>query len=306
MRISTPILRHCLLLGGLPGLLAGTSACQSDASKTAQLRLKRIDDTLLAGNEELRHENDWTIKAIQAQIEKNRQPAAELRVLHQAEALRDSTRQLVSYLHQLRGRLVHQTGNELYFRQLAGHREVAALLGSSATADTLQRQLRTYAGYLRQIAPAADALVPSVPAPDFTGASVAGALATLAQQETLLLLREAGALATLQQRIEKNVSKKSYRALASAEDNEVMPGATYRASFGLAAALYRPTGFAMTANGAPVAIGPDGFGQVAFAVPPLGGAARRQASWVGSITVRTNGRESTFRVRVPYTIVRRR
>jgi GldM N-terminal domain len=302
MRTIALISRRGALLGAVLGLLAGASACQSPGEQAAQLRLKFIDDTLLTTSEALARDNDGLVKAIHAQVDKNQRPPAELRVLRRAEAVHDSTQQLIGYLRELRGRLLRQTGNELHFRQLDGRREVAALLGRGSAADSLHRRLRHHARYLQQLAPAPDPLPPA----DFTDAAVTGALATLAGQETRLLLREAEALTVLQARVMTSVLKTSYRALAGAETNVVAPGTTYRADLLLAAALYRPTGFTMTANGQPVAAGPDGFGQVAFAVPPLRGAARRQASWVGSITVRHNGRDTTFQATVPYTIVPRR
>ncbi|RTQ52520.1 hypothetical protein EJV47_05775 [Hymenobacter gummosus] len=304
-RAVFPIFRRSTLLGGAFILLVGAPACQSRADQAAQLRLKFIDDTLLTTNDELSRDNDQAVKGIRAQVERNQRQPAELRVLRRAEAVHDSTRQLVDYLRGLRDRLLRQTDNEHYFRQLGGRREVAALLGGPGTAaDTLHRQLRAYTRYLRQVAPAADSA--ALPPADFAEASVAGALATLASQETRLLLREAAGLAALQRRVTVNTLDHSYRVLATAEDNVVAPGTTYRANLLLAAALHRPTSFAMTANGQPVAPGPDGFGQVEFAVPSLRGAARRQARWTATITVRQYGRDSTFRVQVPYTIVPRR
>lgn len=60
----------------------------------------------------------------------------------------------------------------------------------------------------------------------------------------------------------------------------------------------------MACDGQPFPVDENGYGQVEFVAPSLRGAAQPMAVWEGSISYRYDGRNSTFRVRVPYTIVR--
>jgi len=91
-------------------------------------------------------------------------------------------------------------------------------------------------------------------------------------------------------------------ATASAESNVVAPGATYRAELGLVS--YYPADklkMHMTCNGQPVPIGSDGIGQASFRAPTRPGPA----TWTGAIRLNQNGRDTTFKVTVPYRVARR-
>ena len=57
----------------------------------------------------------------------------------------------------------------------------------------------------------------------------------------------------------------------------------------------------MVCNGQPVAVGPDGVGHIRFRAPMQPGPAVRTAS----VRVIQNGRDTVFRVRVPYRVAAR-
>jgi hypothetical protein len=306
MPLFSPLFRRIPLLAGLVAAGLSTPGCRSKTADAALLRLYFADETLLASNDKLLRSNEGQVKQIHALTVKNRNLPADLAVLQQAEAVHDSTRAVVDHLRDLRERLLRRTDNLRRFRNLDAHREVAALLGSDGpgAADTLQRHLRQHARLLARVAPG-PARTPVADA-DFEDATVTAALATFSQLESAALVREGRALAALQARVGGEPLKTTVRPLAAAYASTVAPGETYKAELLLINALTTAKGLQMTANGQPVPVDADGFGRVAFTAPALGGAARRELVWQGTIAVHANGRDSTFRVRVPYTVVRRK
>ncbi|WP_345226037.1 hypothetical protein [Hymenobacter koreensis] len=270
----------------------------------AELRLKFIDNTLMRSNEEMLQANRYVVRGIEARTQKNQYPPspADVAILRQAEAVHDSTQQLVTHLHELREQLLSRTGNQTRFQELDGRLEVAALLGEEpgqGNASTLSLRLSRYYRYLHQVAPAAQA---GHSVTDFADASVAAALATLARYEAQVLLREEAALNVLEAKVRAALPKPNFRLLASAESQTVAPGTTYRAELMLAQALSLPSrGLTMSANGQPVTVGTDGFAPVTFTAPDRPG----QHYWDGAIRYQVGSRDSVFRVRVPYTVLRK-
>jgi hypothetical protein len=57
----------------------------------------------------------------------------------------------------------------------------------------------------------------------------------------------------------------------------------------------------LTCNGRPVPIAPNGTGLVSFRAPTRPGPA----TWTGTIRLNQYGRDTTFRVTVPYRVARR-
>jgi len=62
----------------------------------------------------------------------------------------------------------------------------------------------------------------------------------------------------------------------------------------------------MTYNGSPLSVGPDGHGKVEFTARPgaFDQAGNAKANWTGSIRLNQNGRDTTFKVTVPYTVTK--
>lgn len=134
--------------------------------------------------------------------------------------------------------------------------------------------------------------------------SLSETLALLTQKEAVIRDYELMALATQNQKIGCGLTIIFDRvgAFASAESNVVSAGDTYKAELFLtsSSAKLAPR---MTVNGKPIAVGPDGHGRVEFSVPDDAGKAQAtQAYWTGTIRTLVNGQDSTFKVRVAYTI----
>ncbi|MCC3156974.1 hypothetical protein LJ737_06980 [Hymenobacter sp. 15J16-1T3B] len=282
---------------GLIGLLL--AGCQSKERTATLLRLQFIDDTLLNSNDELLIANGNAVRGIHAQVEKNRRQPADTLVLRQAEAVHDATRALVDQLRRLRERLLRQTDNWQRFEHLDERQAVAALLQTgppgARVADTLARRLRAHARLLQPLVPAAS------PLPSFDEAEmpVVGALAALAEREARALLLEETALAYLSRQVSSGTLTTRWRPMVTAQASTVAPGATYRAELMLARVLVSasPRLLTMTADGQPVALDSAGVGHVAF-----GAGAPRRATWQGRISYRNYGRDTTFRITVPYTV----
>jgi hypothetical protein len=313
MSLLTHLVSHRALLLGAAALFGVASSCQQwQRGDTALLRLKFIDDTLLNNNNELWEANGNTIRLIETQAVKNQNQPTDIAKLRQAKAVHDSTRAVVNYMRDVREQLLRQTGTATKLAELDAHGKVAELLEEPhGTAATLQRRLNQFTSFLKQVHQVSGVQVKATQdsggysTADFDDASLASALATLSQRETAVLLQEQAVLAAIRAKVGATSLGLSLKPLAIAEASTVAPGATYRAELLLAHALNAPGSRSMTVNGAPITVGPDGHGQVSFTAPRLNGAAVRQAYWNGTITSHANGRDSTFRIRVPYTIVRK-
>ncbi|KAA9339694.1 hypothetical protein F0P96_03505 [Hymenobacter busanensis] len=309
MRFPFPFVRRVAQLSFGAVALLGT-ACQSrHAREAAELKLLQIDGLLLNSNNALIHSNEVLLRGLQAKAEKNRNTPADLALLKQGKAVHDTSHALVERLREVREMLLRQTDNQAGIKHLGGEKEVAALMQSEA--PRLQKVLARHAGFLQRAASAKNttSVAPTTKttkgAIDFTDVSLAAALTALSQQEAEALLLETRTLTELQTRIGAAELTTTLRPLVTAEANTVAPGETYRAQLVLAHALNSPGALTMTANGQPLTVGADGIAHVRFVVPSLGGAARKQASWLGVIRGRWNGLDTTFQIRVPYTIVRK-
>ncbi|RZJ93833.1 MAG: gliding motility protein GldM, partial [Hymenobacter sp.] len=95
-------------------------------------------------------------------------------------------------------------------------------------------------------------------------------------------------------------------AFASAESNTVAAGTKYKAELFLTAAA---SGLKqnMTYNGSALAVDPKtNHGKIEFTARPgsFDAAGNAKASWTGSIRINQNGRDTTFKVTVPYTVTK--
>ena len=95
-------------------------------------------------------------------------------------------------------------------------------------------------------------------------------------------------------------------AFASAESNTVAAGTKYKAELFLTASAtgLRPS---MTLNGSPLSVDQASqHGKVEFTARPgsFDKDGNAKASWTGTVRVNTNGRDTTFKVLVPYTITK--
>ncbi|RZJ90118.1 MAG: gliding motility protein GldM, partial [Hymenobacter sp.] len=185
----------------------------------------------------------------------------------------------------------------------------------------MQKRLNDYSTYIKQYVP--DAVPLALDAKDdtritpsseqkhknfaelnFENTPVVAALAVLSQKETEVLKYQADALQAQAAKVGvKNIVFDKLGAFASAESNTVAAGTKYKADLFLTAAA---TGLKqnMTYNGSPLTVGPDGHGKVEFTARPgsFDQAGNAKASWTGAIRINQGGRDTTFRVTVPYTV----
>ncbi|MBO3273524.1 GldM family protein, partial [Hymenobacter defluvii] len=85
----------------------------------------------------------------------------------------------------------------------------------------------------------------------------------------------------------------------------VAAGTKYKAELFLTASAsnLKPT---MTLNGSPLSVDPNGHGKVEFTATPGGfdAAGNAKKQWSGTIRFNQNGRDTTFKVTVPYTVTK--
>ncbi|WP_345236780.1 hypothetical protein, partial [Hymenobacter saemangeumensis] len=138
-------------------------------------------------------------------------------------------------------------------------------------------------------------------------ASLGETLASLAHMESRILAFEASALQE-QSLVIGCYQERTYNAIgvmASAESNTVSAGSTYKATMMLST-MVRPEPLEMRVNGRVIPINKDGQGEVSFIASPeaLGKQQKTDKKWVGTIRTKWHGKDTIYRVYVPYTIVR--
>ncbi|MET4073995.1 gliding motility protein GldM [Hymenobacter sp. UYCo722] len=292
------------------------------------LKFKFIDDSLLGVNDKTAVAADGTVKGIEAAVKKNQNQARDLAVLKQSEEIRAKTKDLVTYLRDIRQQLLkatENTGPEM--TNLSGEDKVAiTMLGGKKNGiayTSLKPKLNEYANYIKQYVPDATALALDATEDkrvtekgqknknfaelNFENTPVVAALATISQKETEVLKYEAEALSAQAQKVgAKTIVFDKIGAFASAESNTVAAGTKYKAELFLTASAssIRPS---MTLNGSSLAVDPsNGHGKVEFTARPGGfdASGNAKSSWTGTIRFNQNGRDTTFTVKVPYTITK--
>jgi gliding motility-associated protein GldM len=292
------------------------------------LKFKFIDDSLVDVNGKTDKAAEGTIKGIQEAVTKNRNQAADQAVLKQSEEIRSKTKEVVAYLASVREKLVAATENDKgknEYKNMSAEDKVAiTMLGGTRNglAYPMQKTLNDYSSYIGQFVPGATPLAldakvdPRVTDPEqknksfaelnFENTPLVAALATLSQKETEVLKLESDALAAQARKVGASIIVfDKLGAFASAESNTVAAGTKYKAELFLTAGAsgLKPS---MTYNGSPLSVGPDGHGKVEFTARPgnFDQAGNAKASWTGTIRMNQNGRDTTFKVTVPYTVTK--
>ncbi|RZJ94988.1 MAG: gliding motility protein GldM [Hymenobacter sp.] len=293
------------------------------------LKFKFIDDSLTDVNGKTEKAADSTIEGIKAKVAQNHNQAADADVLKKSEEIRDETKKVLDYLSDVRNKLYTSTENvkgQSDYKNMSAEDKVAiTMIGGqhNGLAYSMQKRLNDYSAYIKQYVP--DALPLALDAKEdpriaaeseqkhknfaelnFENTPVVAALAVLSQKETEVLKYQADAL---QKQAEKVGAKAlifdKLGAFASAESNTVAAGTKYKAELFLTAGA---TGLKqnMTYNGSPLAVGPNGHGKVEFTARPgnFDASGNAKASWTGKITIKQNGRDTTFTQKVDYTITK--
>jgi len=298
------------------------------------LKFKFIDDSLLGVNNKTSSAADGTVKGIQAAVVKNQNQARDLNVLKQSEEIHDKTKAMVAYLRNVRDKLVVATGNPQgateYKDPSADNKVMPAMIGGkqNGMAYPLKKELNQYSDFIRQYVPAATPLAldgrddPRIANSkettthdqrnkdfgelNFENTPLVAALAVLSQKETEVLKYEADALQKQAEKVgAKTIVFDKIGAFASAESNTVAAGTKYKAELFLTASASSISP-RMTLNGSPLSVGSDGHGKVEFTARPGGfdASGNAKASWNGTIRFNQNGRDTTFQVKVLYTITK--
>ena len=298
------------------------------------LKFKFIDDSLLGVNNKTSVAAEGTVKGIQAAVVKNQNQARDLNVLKQSEEIRAKTKAMVAYLRDVRDKLVVATGNAQgateYKDPSADNKVMPAMIGGkkNGLAYPLKQELNNYSTFIQQYVPAATPLAldgkddPRIANSkettthdqrnkdfaelNFENTPLVAALAVLSQKETEVLKYEADALQKQAEKVgAKTIVFDKIGAFASAESNTVAAGTKYKAELFLTASATSISP-RMTLNGGPLSVGPDGHGKVEFTARPgsFDASGNAKASWSGTIRFNQNGRDTTFTVKVPYTITK--
>ena len=292
------------------------------------LKFKFIDDSLLGVNDKTSSAAGGTITTITEAVHKSHDQPADVLVLKQSEEIRAKTKTLVAYLREVREKLLkvtENTGPEM--TNLSGEDKVAiTMLGGKRNGlayTELKPKLNEYSTFIKQYVPdATDLAIDAKNDPrvtekaqktkdfaelNFENTPVVAALATISQKETEILKYEAQALAKQAAKVgAKNIVFDKIGAFASAESNTVAAGTKYKAELFLTASA---TGLnpKMTLNGSSIAVDPvNGHGKVEFTAKPgsFNAEGNAKASWTGTISIKQNGRDTTFVQKVEYTITK--
>ncbi|WP_235917479.1 gliding motility protein GldM [Hymenobacter busanensis] len=290
------------------------------------LKFKFLDDSLTNVNGKVAKANEGAVKGIQAQVEKNRNQAKDLVVLKQSQEIREKTKEMVAYLQDVRDKLLKNTENvkgSEYKNMSAEDKVAETMLGGkrNGLAYPMKDKLNGYSDYIKQFAPgvaplALDAKDDPTASLDkeqknknfaelnFENTPLVAALAVLSQKETEVLKYEADALSELSKKVgAETIVFDKIGAFASAESNTVAAGTKYKAQLFLTASAsgLRPT---MTLNGSPLQVDADGRGKIEFTATPgsFDAAGNAKKTWTGTVRIRNNGRDTTFKVTVPYVV----
>ncbi|WP_400192507.1 gliding motility protein GldM [Hymenobacter sp. B81] len=293
------------------------------------LKFKFLDDSLSNINEKVAKANDGSVKSIQAQVEKNRNQPKDVAVLKQSQEIRERTKAMVAYLQGVREKLLVATNNgkagkgKNEFENMSMEDKVAiTMLGGKRDGEAykMKGELNKYSDYIKQFVPNAAPLAldakddASILQKDqknknfaelnFENTPVVAALAVLSQKEAEVLKYESDAQSELSKKVgAETIVFDKIGAFASAESNTVAAGTKYKAELFLTASAsgMRPT---MTLNGSPLQVTPDGKGKIEFTATPgaFDAAGNAKKTWTGTIRIKNNGRDTTFKVTVPYVV----
>lgn len=225
--------------------------------------------------------NEYKLSLMEYTVENNQNQPVAVAAYATATAFHNRTKLLVRSLQLQRNSLLAAAGNP---HSVSTFRPDAAL----------QQQITQYARTARHL------LADSVQLTTLANAPIVEALTALAQTESDILACEARIIQLLNRKLATLELQAQVIAVAAAESDRVAPGTTYKAWLGLVKSL-SGSSVRMTCNGHSLPIGADGAGIVRFRAPTRPGPA----TWTGTIRLNQNGRDTTFRVTVPYRVVRR-
>ncbi len=298
------------------------------------LKFKFIDDSLRGVNDKSSQAADVTIKSIEKAVEKNRNAARDKAILAESQQIRQKTSEIVTYLRDVRDKLVVAGGNpkgSTEYKDINADNIVATtMIGTgdrkkNGLGYPLKTKLNEYSTYMRQFVPNLQPL--ALDAKDdirvtgskeqstleqknkdfaelnFESTPLAAALATLSQKETEILKLQADVLQNHLDKIGGEIIVfDKLDVAASAESNTVAAGTKYKAELFLTASA---TGLEqkMAMNGSPIPV-TNGKGKIEFTARPgsFDANGNAKASWTGTIRINRNGRDTVFTKKIEYTV----
>ena len=294
------------------------------------LKFKFIDDSLTDVNGKTDKAADGTIEGIKTAVAKNHNTATDMAVLKKSEEIRDSTKNVIEFLSNVRAKLLSATentkGSNDYKNMSAEDKVAITMLGGkqNGMAYPMQKRLNGYADYIKQFVPESLPLALD-PKDDtriaanseqkhknfaelnFENTPLVAALAVLSQKETEVLKYQADALQKQAEKVgAKTIVFDKLGAFASAESNTVAAGTKYKAELFLTAAASGLKQMMSSSVGAVPVDPKTNHGKIEFTARPgnFDAAGNAKASWSGAIRINNNGRDTTFRVVVPYTVTK--
>ena len=275
--------------------VAGYACYRGQARQAAALaRIVALDNQLTANNQSGIKAMHNTVLSIEEAVSKNHNPAADVAVLRQAQAIERRTRSVLDTLHRLRQQ----------WRAGTAHVAIAQLT----------RQVDEYITYIHAFVPDAVLLTQPTRQAAVTGwlgefylaaEPTPAALAQLTKLEAQVGQVAAGALAQQAQKVGYNCGFTKIGAFAVPTSETVAPGALYEAQLMLmkAASSLRPT---MSADERTLPLDPAGQGLVRRRVPRLrpGQPDTVRAQWHGLVRLRGRTADTVLAVTVPYFIVK--
>lgn len=308
-----------------------TALLALQVSSAILLKFKFLDESMMEVNNKTVSDNAGVVSNIQAAVDKGGNRSSDQRVLKSAQAIRQQTSEMVSYIHGLRDMLVQKTGGlnpEGQYVNPSSEDVVAInMIGASnknnGKAYELRDKLNEYTKFMRQYSadlPASIALAGSedpVAKRDkaqknkdfaelnFENTPLVAALATLSQKENQVLKYEADALQKLAASVGADLIKfEKIFAMARAESKVVAAGTKYTAQMFIAASSDAITP-KMSFQGKPIKV-VDGKGQIEFVASASNYDAEGNSkqTWKGQITLNQNGRDSTYNLIEDYIVAK--
>lgn len=296
-----------------------------------------LDDSLQQAVEVSNKANGETQAKIAKQVSEN---PKDKHVLDKAEQVRAETSKLVSYIKGLRDELVTKTGGKEEDGSYKGAKEeemvAQIMVGTEGTKTAkgyeLQKQLNAYVEKVSGIVGVdPEAKAPYVPVRklamdggedpmfkndkeqkhknfvqlSFDHTPMVAALAVLSVKEADVRKIETEALEALARQVgAAQIKFDNVFAVATAVSGVVAAGTDYEADLFLAASS-STTNPSMTRNGSPIPV-ENGKGKVKFKAQ--GGAYDKEGNfktkWTGAITIKNRGKDTTFKIDVPYVVAR--
>lgn len=294
-----------------------------------------IDQSLQHSIDIASKSNDKVMEGIKQAVEKNGNRADDTETLTKAQKVKDMTKEVKNYLHEMRQKIVEVSGGrDEETGKLIGakdyDKQMVYTLGSEGSKTgagyELERRLNEYAAQLSELGDSLEIDKMALPAseiaefkndPDqknkdfaqlnFDHTPTVAALAVMSQFEQEVTQTESKALEFFAKKVGASIPKfDKIIAVANAESSVVAAGTKYNAKLFLAASssTAKPKMSASAPGG--VKVDSEGIGSIEFVAK--GGDFDKQGSskrtWQGNITLTLPTGDTTFTVKQEYTVVK--